>query len=100
MQVVQGSNPGGAFATFYFNAESGLLARVMRYTDSFVGRFPTQIDFSDYREVSGVKMPFKWTVIWLDGQQNFELADIKLNVPIDEAKFAKPDARPRPAAIP
>jgi hypothetical protein len=39
----------------------------MRYTDSFVGRFPTQIDYSDYRELSGVKMPFKWTVVWLDG---------------------------------
>jgi len=100
VQVVQGSNPGGAFATFYFNAESGLLVRVMRYTDSFVGRFPTQIDFSDYREVSGVKMPFRWTVVWLDGQQTFELTDIRLNAPIDGAQFAKPDARPRPAAIP
>ena len=41
VQVVQGSSPGGAFATLYFDADSGLLVRVMRYTDSFVGRFPT-----------------------------------------------------------
>jgi outer membrane lipoprotein-sorting protein len=90
VQVVQGSNPGGAFATFYFDADSGLLLRVLRYTNSFVGRFPTQIDYSDYREVSGVKMPFKWTVVWLDGQETFELNDIKLNVPIDQTRFAKP----------
>jgi hypothetical protein len=96
VQVVQGSNPGGALATFYFDAESGLLVRVMRYTDSFVGRFPTQIDFSDYREIAGVKMPFKWTVVWLDGQQTFELTDVKPNVSIDETKFAKP-AVPLPA---
>jgi photosynthetic reaction center cytochrome c subunit len=96
VQVVQGSSPGGAFATLYFDADSGLLVRVMRYTDSFVGRFPTQIDYSDYREVSGMKMPFKWTVVWLDGRQTFELTEIKVNVPIDAAKFAKPSATPRP----
>ena len=100
VQVVQGGNPEGAFATFYFDAESGLLVRVMRYTDSLVGRFPTQIDFFDYREVSGVKMPFKWTVVWLDGQQTFELTDVKLNVPIDEAKFAKPGDRGRLTRVP
>jgi outer membrane lipoprotein-sorting protein len=96
VQVVQGSTPGGAFATLYFDADSGLLVRVMRYTDSFVGRFPTQIDYSDYRELSGVKMPFKWTVVWLDGLQTFELTDVKLNVPIDSAKFAKPIVPPPP----
>jgi photosynthetic reaction center cytochrome c subunit len=94
VQVVQGSNPGGAFATLYFEADSGLLVRVMRYTDSFVGRFPTQIDYSDYRQVAGVKMPFRWTVVWLDGQETFELTDVKLNVPIDATKFAKPISRP------
>jgi photosynthetic reaction center cytochrome c subunit len=94
VQVVQGSNPGGAFATLYFDIDSGLLVRVMRYTDSFVGRFPTQIDYSDYRQVAGVKMPFRWTVVWLDGQETFELTDVKLNVPIDATKFAKPISRP------
>ena len=35
--------------------------RQVRYNDSPVGRIPTQTDYSDYREVAGVKMPFKWT---------------------------------------
>jgi photosynthetic reaction center cytochrome c subunit len=95
VQVVQGSSPGGAFATLYFDADSGLLLRVMRYTNSLVGRFPTQVDYSDYREVSGVKMPFRWTVVWLDGQQTFELTEVKLNVPIDATKFAKPGVTAR-----
>ena len=94
VQVVQGSDPGGAFATLYFDADSGLLLRVMRYTDSFVGRFPTQIDYSDYREVSGVKVPFKWTVVWLDGQETFELTGVKLDVPVDASKFGKPPSPP------
>jgi len=97
-QVVQGSTSGGAFATLYFDADSGLLIRVMRYTDSFVGRFPTQIDYSDYREVSGIKMPFRWTVVWLDGQQTFELTEVKSNVPIEATRFAKPNVTaPSPA---
>jgi hypothetical protein len=41
-----------------------------------------------------VKMPFKWTVVWLDGQETLELTDVKVNVPIDPAKFAKPISRP------
>jgi photosynthetic reaction center cytochrome c subunit len=97
-QVVQGSTPGGGFATLYFDANSGLLIRVMRYTDSFVGRFPTQIDYSDYREVSGIKVPFRWTVVWLDGQQTFELTEVKSNVPIEATRFAKPSVKaPSPA---
>jgi photosynthetic reaction center cytochrome c subunit len=99
VQIVQGSNPGGAFATLYFDADSGLLRRVMRYTNSFVGRFPTQTDYSDFREVAGVKMPFRWTVVWLDGQETFELTDVKVNVPVEETKFAKPDAA-RPSSPP
>jgi hypothetical protein len=97
-QVVQGSTPRGAFATLYFDVDSGLLIRVMRYTDSFVGRFPTQIDYSDYREVSGIKVPFRWTVVWLDGQQTFELTEVKSNVSIEATRFAKPNVTaPSPA---
>jgi len=98
VQVVQGSVPGATFATLYFDTDSGLLMRVVRYTASFVGRFPTQINFSDYREVSGVKMPFRWTVVWLDGQETFELTKLDLNVPVDESRFAKPAPPARPPA--
>jgi photosynthetic reaction center cytochrome c subunit len=100
VQVVQGSGPGAAFATLYFDADSALLTRVVRYTDSFVGRFPTQIDFSDYREVSGVKMPFRWTVVWLDGQETFELTKIDVNVSINESRFAKPSVSRPPVPAP
>jgi hypothetical protein len=63
---------------------------LVRYADSVVGRSPTQIDFSDYRDVAGVKMPFRFTVGWLDGKDDFELTEIQPNVAIDPAKFARP----------
>jgi photosynthetic reaction center cytochrome c subunit len=90
VQVVQGTSGGEAFATLYFDAESGLLVRQLRYASSPVGRMPTQIDYSDYREVAGVKIPFRWTMLWLDGRENFEATEVQANAAIDAAKFAKP----------
>jgi photosynthetic reaction center cytochrome c subunit len=89
-QAVQGTTAGGSLATLFFDSESGLLVRLVRYSDSLVGRTPTQIDFSDYRDVAGVKMPFRFTVTWLDGKENYELTDVQPNVSIDAAKFARP----------
>ena len=95
VQVVQGTGAGGVLATLYFDRESGLLVRLQRYADSPVGRIPTRIDFADYREVSGVKMPFRWNVTWLDGRSTIELSELQPNVPISAATFAKP-ATPTP----
>jgi len=92
VQVVQGSRPGGALATFYFDSQSGLLTRLVRYANSKVGRLPTQTDYADYRDVSGIKIPFRLTVTWLDGIEKVELTDVQLNTPVDVAKFAKPAA--------
>lgn len=64
--------------------------RMVRYTNSMVGRFPAMPDFSDYRDANGAKLPFKWTYSWLDGRESFELTDVQMNAAIDSAKFAKP----------
>ena len=90
VQVVQGTSVGRAPATFYFDAESGLLVRLVRYADSAVGRIPMQTDYADYRDVSGIKMPFRWTATWLDGRSTIELSDVQVNVPIAPATFARP----------
>ena len=68
---------------------------MVRYANSKVGRLPTQIDYSDYRDVSGVKFPFKFKVTWLDGLENVTLTDVQLNVPVDAAKFGKPAPPPQ-----
>jgi len=92
VNVVQGTGAAGAIATLYFDKASGLLVRQVRYAQSPVGRIPTQIDYADYRDVSGIKMPFRWTVSSLDGQDTVRLDEVRMNVnvPIDAAKFAQP----------
>ena len=90
VQVVQGTSAKGILATMYFDKQSGLLVRMIRYSRSPVGRIPTQSDYADYRDVGGIKFPFQYTYSWLDGKDAFKLTDVKTNVAIDAAKFAKP----------
>jgi hypothetical protein len=90
VNVVQGTGPRGMLATLYFDQKSGLLLRMVRYGKTQIGRIPTQIDYSDYRDAGGVKMPFHLTFAWLDGRDAIQLSEIQTNVPIDEAKFGRP----------
>ena len=90
VDVVQGIGPKGLLVTLYFDKQSSLLLRELRYSNSPIGRVPTQIDFADYRNVSGIKLPFRITYAWLDGRDSIVLNDVKTNVPIDETKFGRP----------
>jgi len=76
----------------YFDQSSGLLLRQVRYTDTPIGRSPTQIDYADYREADGVKVPFRWTLARINGRFTIQIQEARQNVPIDDAKFAKPAA--------
>jgi photosynthetic reaction center cytochrome c subunit len=90
--TVQGNGPGRVFVTMYFDSQTGYLVRTVRYAASPIGRMPTQVDYGDYRDVNGVKIPFKYTFAWLDGRDAFQLNSVRVNLPIDSAKFAKPSA--------
>jgi len=91
--LVQGTFDGRYPVNLYFDDESGLLVRSVRFSDSPVGLAPTEVDYADYREVSGVKVPFKMIVTWLDGRSTIQLTEVQANVAIDAAKFARPAAR-------
>src|SRR4029453_1640599 len=81
--VLQGNGPNGTLATLYFDDARGRLGRRVRHGRSPIGRVPTQVDYADYREVGGIKFPFRWTFAWLDGRATVEFREVKLNVPID-----------------
>src|SRR6267378_7291746 len=68
VEVVQGTGPRGLLVTLYFDRQSGLLLRELRYGGSPIGRVPTQIDFADYRDVNGIKLPFRITYASLHGR--------------------------------
>jgi hypothetical protein len=81
---------GNVRARLFFDLQSGLLVRIVRYADTPVGPNPTQIDFADYRVVDGVQVPYRWTTTRPAGQFTIQLTEVKQNVAIDDTKFTKP----------
>jgi hypothetical protein len=94
VQVIQVATGDELGAKLYFDKETGLLVRQVRYTETPVGVIPTQVDYSDYRDVAGVKMPFHQVVTWTDGRSTIALSEIQPNAQIDASRFAMP-APPR-----
>ena len=90
VDVVQGTGSRGLLVTLYFDRNTHLLLREVRYGAGPIGRVPTQIDYSDYKDVNGIKLPFRIMYAWLDGRDAIALDNYKLNVPIDEKKFGRP----------
>jgi photosynthetic reaction center cytochrome c subunit len=88
--VVIGRREGKPPLRLYFDAQSGLLVRLVRYGETPLGRMPTQIDYADYREANGVKIPFRWTLARPSGRFTIQVSEVKENVPVDDEKFAKP----------
>jgi photosynthetic reaction center cytochrome c subunit len=83
--------PGNPPTEFYFDEQSGLLVRQVRYAESPLGLYPTQIDYADYRDQDGVKIPFRITTSHPGNASTFHVAEVQQNVAIDEAKFGKPN---------
>jgi outer membrane lipoprotein-sorting protein len=91
-----GSATEGLTVRLYFDEQSGQLLRMVRYTPTPLGRNPVQIDYSDYRDVNGVKVAYKWVLSRPLGRFTIQLDDVKQNVAVDDSKFAKPAAAAAP----
>lgn len=91
------ANPGKAPMRLFFDKESGLLLRSIRYAETPLGRNPTQVDYSDYRAQDGVKVPFQWTIARPLGRFTIQVSELQQNVPVDDKKFEKPATQPAPA---
>jgi photosynthetic reaction center cytochrome c subunit len=78
----------------YFDQKSNLLLRMVRYTDSPLGYNPTQIDYADYRDAGGVKIPYRWTISRPGNIFTVQVEQMQQNVPVDDAKFVPPPAAP------
>jgi hypothetical protein len=88
--VLQGARPGGIAVRLDFDKQSGLLLRMVRTTANPMGRMPVQIDYADYREFDGVKVPLRWTLARPNGRFTIQIKEVQDNVPVDDARFTKP----------
>jgi hypothetical protein len=90
VHMIEGTTPGGSRVKLYFDRQSGLLTRLVRYANTVLGLNPEHTEYSDYRDVSGTRLPFRWTVTWTNGQSTTELTDVQVNVPVDASRFSRP----------
>jgi photosynthetic reaction center cytochrome c subunit len=90
--VVRALREGKPPVKLYFDQQSGLLLRLVRFADSPLGLLPTEIDYADYHASGGVKIPFRWTIARPSGRFTVQLDHVEQNVPIDAAKFIPPEA--------
>ncbi len=96
--LVTGQTEGQLPLRLYLDRESGLLLRLIRYAETPLGRNPTQIDYADYRDADGVKVPFRWTLARPGNRFTIQVEQVQQNVPVDDAKFPVPPQPPAPAA--
>lgn len=73
----------------YFDAESGLLVRRAASSPTVLGAFQYQIDYADYKDFGGVKLPTTVRYAMPNISWTRKITDVKINAPIDDAKFGK-----------
>jgi hypothetical protein len=88
--VLTGRPSADVMESLYFDRTSGLLVRRVARLRTPLGRLPVQIDYADYRPVGDVRMPFEVRVNDWDSLSIERFTDIKVNVAVDAARFAKP----------
>lgn len=82
----------GVTERLFFDTETGLLMRRLTLTETVLNPIPEQIDYEDYRDVDGVKVPFTITISNIDTYYSStrKFTDIKHNVAVDDAQFQMP----------
>lgn len=74
----------------FIDAETFLLLRQVSTRESAQGEVTIHADFSDYRDVGGVKVPFLIHQKMPGYELLIKMASVENNVPIDDARFARP----------
>ena len=98
--VLVGQTEGLTPLRLYFDAQSGLLVRLIRYTETPLGRLPTQVDYADYRDADGAKIPYQWSISRPGNRFTIQVESVQQNVPVDDSKFAAPPPPPPGQAPP
>ena len=77
---------------YFFDSVTGLLVRKVTINHTALLPIPEQIDFEDYRDVDGIKMPFTIRFSGIDTFSSWTrtFTEIKRNAAVDESVFVKP----------
>ena len=91
MYVVEGKPSRGPAEKLFFDVENGLLVRWdMARRQPPRGTVFVKVHLEDYRDVTGVKVPFKVRFAFESFTFTVMVEELQHNIPIDDAIFKKP----------
>ena len=88
------SNPGQSGLELFFDAQSGLLLRQLRFSKSPLGLNPTRTDYDDYKDFDGVKVPLHVTVARPLTKLDIQFDQVSQNVAVDDGLFEPQTPKP------
>jgi hypothetical protein len=88
--IVRATPRKGRFSDLYFDAQSFLQVREDTTWATAKGFKPVQVYVGDYRAVGDIRIPFEQVSLYQDRRSSAITTEIRLNIPIDDAIFAKP----------
>lgn len=88
--VIEAVPAEGSPEKLYFDVTSGLLVRLDTERDSPQGKMAIEAYMSDYKQVDGVNIPHTMKQVTPMFSMTIKMVEIKHNVPVEDAKFAKP----------
>jgi len=91
LNVLRGTRPTDHETdVFYFDPQSGLLSRVVYYSNTILGDLPEVYDYADYRKVGEVMVPFKVTQTGSNGSTVRQITNAEPNAQVDGTVFDTP----------
>ena len=89
--IIEGKPPRGPAEKLFFDTQGGLLLRWdMVRRNPQRGNVFVKVQLDDYREVDGVKVPFKVRFAFESFELKLNVDVLEHNVPLDDSLFAKP----------
>ena len=87
--VVSASTAENGREQLFFDTQTGLLVRRVASTPTVLGNFQYQVDYADYKDFGGVKLPTTIRYAMPNISWTRKITDVKINAAIDDAKFGK-----------
>ncbi len=84
---IRATTAGNQRERLYFDVQGGFLVRRIAYTPTVLGNFPYQVDYNDYKDFGGVKLPTSIRFALPNITWTRRVLEAKINAPIDDAKF-------------
>src|SRR5271156_4038595 len=92
--AVEATSTAGDLDKMYFDTQSGLLVRAITTVHSPQADQVVEADLSDYRDVDGIKLPFRVHQSTTQADYTITFTEVHQNVDLAEGQFAKPATAP------